>query len=123
MVCLKSVGIMLKLKRVELGLTLEQVAKQVGVTANYISLIERGKNTPNAEIIDKLSELYSIDRDELYEHYGKIPATVAEQIEQSETLKKAISRIGKDERLTDEDRENLYERLLYWHQKAIEEKE
>ncbi|MGG4039015.1 helix-turn-helix domain-containing protein [Heyndrickxia ginsengihumi] len=58
MVGLDTVGKLLKLKRIELGLTLEKVANKVGVTANYISLIERGKNTPNADILDKLADLY-----------------------------------------------------------------
>jgi transcriptional regulator with XRE-family HTH domain len=118
-----NVGKRLKLRRIELDLTLEDVSQAIGVSANYISLIERGKNVPSDEILDKLSKLYEMDRDELYECYGKIPATIQEELEEHDVLKEAIKRIGRDERLTPEDKENLYERLLYWHKKLLEDKE
>jgi transcriptional regulator with XRE-family HTH domain len=118
-----NIGKRLRLRRIALDMTLEDVAQAIGVSANYISLIERGKNVPSDEIIDKLAELYGMDRDELYECYGKIPATIQEELEEYDVLKEAIKAIGRDERLTPEDKEHLYERLLYWHKKLKEDKE
>lgn len=118
----KGIGKRLKLCRIGKDYTLEAVAKKVGVTATYISLIERNKNKPNRELMDKLSELYDMDRDELYEAYGVYPAPL-EAVLEDETLRKALTAIGNDERLTDEDKKNLYDRLEYWYKKTVEERE
>lgn len=109
-----EIGRELKLRRLEEGLTLEVVSKKVGVTANYISLIERGKNKPNNDLLDKFTELYSMNKDHLYEAYGLLPPSIEDEL-QDETLRKTITAINKDHRLTQEDKTNLYERLHHWH--------
>lgn len=53
----------LKLYRTLSGFTQKQLAKKLGVTNDYISMIERGVRTPGFKLANKLAQLlkYSID--------------------------------------------------------------
>ena len=59
----ETIGSRLRARRVELGLTLAQVAEQAGLSLPYISNLERGRGNPtldalNARFSDWLSECY-----------------------------------------------------------------
>lgn len=47
----------LKTRRKEKGWTQKYLAKQAGVSQQYIGLIEKGKISPNLSIIEKLAEV------------------------------------------------------------------
>lgn len=49
-------GQRLKQRRLNLGLTQAQLFEQTGITAAYISFIERGKANPTLDMIIKLAE-------------------------------------------------------------------
>jgi transcriptional regulator with XRE-family HTH domain len=49
-------GQRLKERRLALGLTQSQLFEQTGITAAYISFIERGKANPTLDMMVKLSE-------------------------------------------------------------------
>ena len=49
-------GDRLKVRRRALGLTQAQLSEQTGVTAAYISLVERGRANPTLDIMVKLAE-------------------------------------------------------------------
>ncbi|MCM3155623.1 helix-turn-helix transcriptional regulator [Priestia megaterium] len=118
-----TVGAYLKEKRNDKGLTLMCVAEIIGVTANYISLIERGKNTPNDEIITKLADLYEIDEDDLFERFDKVPASIMKEVKKYKYLRKAISEISRKEDITEQDKEDIYKSLLTWNERAMKEKD
>lgn len=118
-----EVGLYLKQMRRQKYLTLAQVAEEIGVTANYVSLIERGKNTPNDEIISKLAKLYGIDEDDLFERFGKVSASVIEEIKKYGYLRKAILQIKNRKDIDESEKEELYKRLFIWHEKAIDEED
>jgi transcriptional regulator with XRE-family HTH domain len=117
-----TIGKQLKKKRRQLGLTLEEVANAIGISANYVSLIERDKHVPNDEIITKLAELYKMDLDTLFKAFGKIPTPIVDELINNESLRKILLEISNDKRLTDEEKQNLSERLSYWYKKATEKK-
>lgn len=52
--------------RKETGETLEQVGKAVGVTRQYMSSIERGKQTPGKTVINTLADHFDVDLNYLY---------------------------------------------------------
>lgn len=70
-----SKGTYIQLKRKEKNLKQEEVAKVIGVTKQYISLIETDKNIPSADILIKLSEVLNFSIDEFKETTRKIVAT------------------------------------------------
>lgn len=46
--------------RVKNNLTQEQTAQKVGISKDYVSLIERGKRSPSDKIKNKFAELYNV---------------------------------------------------------------
>ena len=59
------------LRRLRGELSLRDVTRRVGVSASYLSLIERGDRTPGPNIIRKLADLYNVDADELIKRAGR----------------------------------------------------
>ena len=55
-----------KARRVELGMTQEQVAEQVGVKPNYIGYLERGLRKPSDEIACRIADVLGLNRKELF---------------------------------------------------------
>lgn len=49
----------LKERREKNGLTQKQVAEQLGVNKNYISMLENGTRNPSDKMKEKLSNIYS----------------------------------------------------------------
>jgi transcriptional regulator with XRE-family HTH domain len=54
-----------RLRRIA-DLTQEQLAEKVGVSADFISQVERGINTPSFDTIQKLAEVLEVDASELF---------------------------------------------------------
>ena len=55
----------LKQKRKAQKLTLEDIAKQIGVSFSAVSLWERGERFPRKPMLEKLCNLFSCNIDEL----------------------------------------------------------
>lgn len=52
--------------RKSLNLKAEDVAETIGVTSNYVMMIESGIRTPSDKLKHKLCELYGIDMNTLF---------------------------------------------------------
>ena len=51
----------LKNQRIDMGKTLQEMSEIIGLSANYLSLIERGKNIPKkSETLKKLADGYKL---------------------------------------------------------------
>ncbi|MET3806307.1 DNA-binding XRE family transcriptional regulator [Nakamurella sp. UYEF19] len=48
------VGQVLRSERVELGRTLQQVSERAGVSAQYLSEVERGRKDPSSEMLESI---------------------------------------------------------------------
>jgi len=55
-----KLGTAIKLVRTSSGLTQRGVANDLGVTSNYISLIEGGKREPSVSFLKKLAVLFKV---------------------------------------------------------------
>lgn len=49
------------------GLTQEELAEAVGVSTDFISLIERGQRAPSFENLEQLAEAFQVKVSELFE--------------------------------------------------------
>lgn len=73
-------GNKIKIIRLSLGLTQEELAEKIGLERNSISKIETGKRFPSYKTIEKLvycfnikySDLFSFDKNEVYADYSKL---------------------------------------------------
>lgn len=68
----ENIGIYLKEKRKEKGLTLTEVALMLDLSAGYISRIERGTSNPSREVLNKLCNVYEICINDLIDDNGDV---------------------------------------------------
>lgn len=110
-----SVGMELRLKRTERGASLKEVARVIGISENYLSEIERNKKMPDDKYLLRLAKFYGLNEKDLFQKYGRIPASVQKEIMESDILNETLYDIAVNEKLSDEDKEELYEaiRKLY----------
>jgi transcriptional regulator with XRE-family HTH domain len=60
-----KIGKILKILRTSKGYTQNQMSKLLGISQNYLSLIEQEKKVPSAEAIDNFASSLSISKDAL----------------------------------------------------------
>jgi transcriptional regulator with XRE-family HTH domain len=61
-----DLGTILRRRRRQLELTQQQVARRVGVRANYIGYLERDMRRPSTAVLAKLAKVLDLDREELF---------------------------------------------------------
>ena len=66
-------GIGALLKRLRGRVSLREVARRTGVSASYLSLIERGEKHPGVNVVRKLAEHYNVDAQQLLRRAGHGP--------------------------------------------------
>jgi len=59
-------GLVIKLKRIELGLSQIELGEAIGVSRQSISLYERGKLIPRPENMKKISKILMVSVEELF---------------------------------------------------------
>lgn len=61
-----TIGTRIKYERQKLGLTLEELGTQLGVSKQGLSGWEHGRNMPDIIALDKMSKIFSIDMKEFF---------------------------------------------------------
>ena len=61
-----KVGLKIKKLRKVHDLTQEQLAEQAGISVDFLSLIERGKNAPSFETLEKIAHAFQVSVKELF---------------------------------------------------------
>lgn len=103
----KEQGKKLKILRNSLGYTLSFVAKKLGITTNYLSLIERGQRKPSEVIMYKMSKFYELNPMEIFSFYGTVPTEQIEKIISCPSLIKIVSTLSTDDRFTEEEKDEI----------------
>jgi transcriptional regulator with XRE-family HTH domain len=62
-----SLGLNVKLYRTQRNLPQKDLAEQLGVSVNYVSLIESGKRYPSLKVIFKIAEILNVSPGDLLE--------------------------------------------------------
>lgn len=63
-------GNRIRLLRGECGLTQEQLAERAGISVDFLSLIERGKNSPSFDNLDDLADALDVTVAQLFSFEG-----------------------------------------------------
>jgi len=83
-----SLGQIIRKKREELNLTLDEVSRRIGFSKPYLSTIETGKvkNPPSDELLSKLEEVLQFERGLLQHiaHMERLPADIRREYEEAE---------------------------------------
>ena len=61
-----TLGMVLQRRRRQLEITQQQVARGVGVRANYVGYLERDLRKPSTTVLVKLAKVLDLDREELF---------------------------------------------------------
>ncbi len=69
-----KIGLYLRELRLKNNLTTKQVEVKTGISNSYISLIERNKRKPSAEILNKLAKAYQVKAEDLLRLIGYLPS-------------------------------------------------
>jgi transcriptional regulator with XRE-family HTH domain len=119
-----KIGELLRLKRVEKRQSLSEIAEKVGVSINYISEIEKGNKTnPSDDIIVRLAEIFSLNEDDLFAAFNKLPLAARNEIHAYPNLAKALSQLNNDDSMSHEKKKQFYDKLVYWYKKISEEED
>ena len=62
-----KVGLKVRRYRKEKDLTQEKLAEKTGISVDFLSLIERGKNAPSFETLEKIAKALGVPVKELFE--------------------------------------------------------
>ena len=112
------IGNRVKLLRHDKGLSLNSLAKQLGISAGGLSEIENNKYSPGAKLIVQLSEFLSVSADWLLTGsdsdlappaINNVPAREADQISK---LNKQIKSLQKEVEDLKKQRDKLYQDLI-----------
>jgi len=63
---MENLGARLKRARQESGMALREVARQLGVSASFVSQMENGKSTPSVATLYSMAQLLDVSIDELF---------------------------------------------------------
>ncbi len=92
---METIGEILRNQRQALGLLLRQVSAYVDIDQAVLSKIERNERKPTKEMLDKLAEILTLDKDELLVQFisDKIAYEIADEDCASKVLKVAEKKV------------------------------
>jgi len=62
----RTFGLVIRERRRQLGLYLEQLARRIRISPQYVGLLESGKRHPSDKVVARLAEVLGLDRRELF---------------------------------------------------------
>ena len=104
-----SVGMELRLLRTQKEASMREVAEFLGVSENFISLVERNKKIPSDDVIKQIAKYYMLDEGYLFGRFGKIPVEVSEEIRKHQQLHRILYDISTNDELNDEKKDKLFD--------------
>lgn len=87
----------LKEARKKHGDSMKSLAEKIGMSANYINLVENEKRPPSKDFIENLIEVYREEKDTLLDSYynENVPQFIIEQIRNNKIKDMILERIAK----------------------------
>lgn len=116
----ETIGDELRLKRIKMGLSMYKISERVGVSENYLSMIERGKRTGvDDNILIQMAKAYNMDVTYLFKRFNKIPPTLLEDLNRYKALDETLLKISLDGKLNEDQKERLYDQFKKLYDEAI----
>ena len=108
------------LKSIRANRPLSAVCKELGVSTAYVSQVEQGK-MPSDHFLSVVARVYEIDEDDLFFRWGKIPILAQQVVKENKRLLDTLTEIGRNKKLTDEQKDRLYDSMYNAYNDFIEE--
>ena len=119
-----NAGKKLRELRKKTGLSLFKVSKKLHISGNYLSLLERGKQSPSNTVLYNIAEFYNVPSQELFDLYEKIDPNEANNIINAPpSLRKVLTQLSVDKKLSDDEKERLSKVVSDLINEALDEKE
>lgn len=116
----ETIGDELRLNRIKMGLSLYKISDLVGVSENYLSMIERGVRKKVADdILLNIAEAYGMDPTYLFKKFNKIPPTLLEDLNRYKALDETLLKISLDGKLSETQKEKLYDQFKNLYDEAV----
>ena len=96
-------GAKLKELRKATGMSVFKVGRAIGMSGSYVSQFERGSCPPSDAALIALSDLYGVDKQKLFDLYGKIHNEEMDVLMQYPQLRKTIIELTSYPKVTKED--------------------
>ena len=109
------------LKQLRGDRSLASICKLIKVTPAHLSEIERGR-MPSDHLISTIARVYEVEEDELFRRWGKIPILTKDEILARKSLQRILTDISHNRRLTDEEKDGLYDNMYDIYRSYIEQK-
>lgn len=103
----KEAGAKLRELRKATGLSVFKVGRAINMSGNYISQIERGERPASDAALIALADLYGVDKQSLFNLYGKIHNEEIDILMQYPQLRKTIIEATSNPKASKEDIEQL----------------
>jgi transcriptional regulator with XRE-family HTH domain len=109
------------LKKLRGERSLASICKLIKVTPAHLSEIERGR-MPSDHLISTFAKVYEVEEDGLFRRWGKIPILTKDEILARKSLQRILTDISHNRRLTDEEKDGLYDNMYELYRSFIENK-
>lgn len=106
-----TAGTYLRQLRAQADLSLAKLGKELGVSAFYLSEVERGLKAMSDHFIRDISDFYNINESELFNILGRVPLLAREQLYEDNNLQKLLVEIKRNKKFTDEQRQEFFHRV------------
>jgi len=102
----RSLGDVVRNKRVELDISLRDLAKKLAIAPSYLSDIENDRRVPSEDVLERLAAELKLKLDDLMARAGRFGDEAERYMKQHPTAGVLFRRIS-DKRLPDEDLKKL----------------
>lgn len=102
----RSLGEVLRSKRVETDISLRDLAKRLGLAPSYLSDIENDRRVPSEDVLQRIAAELNLKFDDLMARAGRFGDDAERYMKQHPTAGALFRRIS-DKRLPDEDLKRL----------------
>jgi transcriptional regulator with XRE-family HTH domain len=107
--------------RMKHGLTLTELGKKVGISANYVGELERGKKDASDEVVRKIATVYNLQEETLFTMMGRVPLGIKEETENSPELQELLSEIAKNKNLSEDAKKKMYQKVTKYYESLLED--
>jgi XRE family transcriptional regulator, master regulator for biofilm formation len=119
---LKNFGEYLFKMRMDKGLSLTELGRLVGISANYAGELERGKKeNPSDEILRNLAEVYEVPEETLFALLDRVPLGIKEEFEMSPELQELLNEISLNKKLPEDKKKVLYKQILTYYESLLKD--
>lgn len=100
---MKTLGQRIRELREEKDLSLREFAKQLGLSAPFVSDIELGRRFPSDDVFEKMAEVLGVSTDELRSYDTRVPVSELKKLAQSSPAYGIALRKLADKKITPEE--------------------